>query len=631
MILKKPALNGVDRQTIRIFWHTGQKYKRLFLVSLLFPGGLVLSGVVAPLLISKTIGALVIPGENPINYLVAFVIIATIGLFCNRIGHPALMKYMALVSHDLQLLVLTTLLHRSVGFHNNTVGGKLVSDAADYHIAFERLVDSIGTTIIPLGITLIAGTILIFFESWPLGIFILLMTVIIIGSGIRDSYRTAPRRATRQKAGKDVTAHLSDTITNIQTAKAFASEDKELKAHRKLSHDLAEIRIRDWRELSVNGNTRLFMLVAFQAIMVFLIIKLVQQNPSLLGVGIFAFSFSVTLSNRLFEVNMLIRNVEEAFLQASPMTSYITDTPVIRVIRGAKKLFADSWGFTFSNLSFTYQDDDAKTVFSNLNLTIKPGEKVGLVGPSGGGKSTLTRLLLRFDDIQTGTITINNQNIAQVTQKSLRSAISYVPQEPLLFHRTIRENIAYGNPRANMAAIKKAATLAHADEFIGQLHHQYDTVVGERGVKLSGGQRQRIAIARAMLKDAPILVLDEATSALDSESEKLIQDALWKLMKRRTAIVVAHRLSTIQKMDRIVVLSNGSVAEQGTHQELLKQNGIYSKLWSHQSGDLLNPRINRWAQLFSHAHLPFIKQNFTTGACRPACVREHLLAPRLPE
>jgi ATP-binding cassette subfamily B protein len=580
--------SSVDRQTIHIFWQIGQKYKKLFIKSLLFPAGLVLSGVVAPLFISKTIGGLVVSGEDPQRYLIAFVVVAVVGLVCNRIGHPALMKYMALVSRDLQSLVLVTLLHRSIGFHNNTVGGKLISDAADYPTAFERLVDSVGTTIIPLGVTLTAGTLLIYLESWPLGIFITVMTLIVVGSGVRDSRRTAPRRAKRQKAGKDVTAHMSDTVTNIQTAKTFARENDELKAHQKLSYDLAEIRIRDWRELSVNGNTRLFILVVFQAIMVFLIVKLVQQTPALLGVGIFAFSFSVTLSNRLFEINLLIRNVEEAFLQASPMTTYITEVPEIRDAQGAKKLVVRGGGITFSDLSFAYQDDDTKKVFSNLNLTIQPGEKVGLVGPSGGGKSTLTRLLLRFDDVQSGLVEIDGQNIAKMTQKSLRTAISYVPQEPLLFHRTIRENIAYGNPHASLTAVKNAAKLAHADEFISQLSHRYDTVVGERGVKLSGGQRQRIAIARAILKDAPILMLDEATSALDSESEKLIQEALWKLMEGRTAIVVAHRLSTIQKMDRIVVLENGRAAEQGTHQQLLKQKGLYTRLWSHQSGGFID-------------------------------------------
>jgi ATP-binding cassette subfamily B protein len=209
------------------------------------------------------------------------------------------------------------------------------------------------------------------------------------------------------------------------------------------------------------------------------------------------------------------------------------------------------------------------------------------VGHSGSGKTTFTRLLLRFSDIDGGQILIDGQNIAHITQDDLHRHIAYVPQEPLLFHRSIAENIAYGKDEADEATIKKTAELAHAAEFIDNLPKGYETLVGERGVKLSGGQRQRVAIARAMIKDAPILVLDEATSALDSESEKLIQSALWKLMQGRTAIVIAHRLSTIQKMDRIVVLDNGKIVEQGSHQELLKKNGTYAALWAHQSGGFL--------------------------------------------
>jgi ATP-binding cassette subfamily B protein len=240
------------------------------------------------------------------------------------------------------------------------------------------------------------------------------------------------------------------------------------------------------------------------------------------------------------------------------------------------------------HVSFAYREDNLEqTVFDTLDLEIKPGEKIGLVGPSGGGKSTLTRLLLRFEDVTDGQIDIDGQNIAGVTQSSLRQAISYVPQEPLLFHRTVLENIAYGNPKISRAKVRAAARLAHADDFIEQLKNGYDTIVGERGVKLSGGQRQRIAIARAILKDAPILILDEATSALDSESELLIQDALQGLMEKRTAIVIAHRLSTIQKMDRILVLDNGRIVEQGTHQYLLRSKGVYARLWAHQSGGLI--------------------------------------------
>ncbi|OYW42452.1 hypothetical protein B7Z28_01505 [Candidatus Saccharibacteria bacterium 32-45-3] len=226
-------------------------------------------------------------------------------------------------------------------------------------------------------------------------------------------------------------------------------------------------------------------------------------------------------------------------------------------------------------------------MFKQFNLSIPAGQRVGLVGQSGSGKTTLTKLLLRFSDIQKGAITIDDQAIETVTQSSLRKAIAYVPQEPMLFHRTLEENIKYGNPDANREQVIEAAKRAHALEFIEKLPEGLDTLVGERGIKLSGGQRQRIAIARAILKDAPILVLDEATSALDSESEKLIQQAFTELMKDRTSIVIAHRLSTIAKLDRIIVMDNGAIIEDGTHDELLAKKGQYAKLWAHQSGGFI--------------------------------------------
>jgi ATP-binding cassette subfamily B protein len=235
---------------------------------------------------------------------------------------------------------------------------------------------------------------------------------------------------------------------------------------------------------------------------------------------------------------------------------------------------------------FTH-DGANDALFNGLSLQINPGEKVGLVGHSGSGKTTFTRLLLRFSDIDAGEITIDDQNIARITQDDLHASIAYVPQEPLLFHRSIAENIRYGDISASDSTIRKVAKLAHADDFVKDLPQGYDTLVGERGVKLSGGQRQRIAIARAMIKQAPVLVLDEATAALDSESEALIQDALWKLMEDRTAIVIAHRLSTIQHMDRIIVMSNGEIVEEGSHKELLKAKGAYAKLWARQSGGFI--------------------------------------------
>jgi len=285
----------------------------------------------------------------------------------------------------------------------------------------------------------------------------------------------------------------------------------------------------------------------------------------------------------------IVRTVERSLSDSAEMTHILDLKPEVTDRPGAKATVITKGSVNFDNVTFAYHDNpNEPPVFDGLSISIAPGEKVGLVGPSGGGKTTVTKLLLRLMDIDGGTISLDGHDIAHMRQGDVRRAISYVPQEPLLFHRSLRDNIAYGQPDASDKQILTAARRAHAHEFIGQLSDGYDTLVGERGVKLSGGQRQRVAIARAMLKAAPILVLDEATSALDSESERLIQDALWRLMEGRTAIVIAHRLSTIQRLDRIVVLDNGRVTEQGTHAQLLAKGGVYAKLWSHQSGGFLD-------------------------------------------
>ncbi|MDW3202892.1 ATP-binding cassette domain-containing protein, partial [Vibrio sp. 1865] len=252
-------------------------------------------------------------------------------------------------------------------------------------------------------------------------------------------------------------------------------------------------------------------------------------------------------------------------------------------------------GIQFDNVSFHYGEN--KGVINHLNLDIKPGEKVGLVGRSGAGKSTLVNLLLRFHDVEEGSIKIDGQNIADVTQDSLRSKIGMVTQDTSLLHRSIRDNILYGNPTASEEELLKATKQAHAHEFIETLTDPfgnvgYDAQVGERGVKLSGGQRQRIAISRVLLKDAPLLVLDEATSALDSEVEAAIQESLNELMQGKTVIAIAHRLSTIAQMDRLIVLDKGNVVEQGSHQELIAHNGIYAQLWAHQTGGFLGEELD---------------------------------------
>jgi ATP-binding cassette, subfamily B, bacterial len=338
--------------------------------------------------------------------------------------------------------------------------------------------------------------------------------------------------------------------------------------------------------MAYEGSVRVAAMVIVQIIAIVVSVQMVMNDALPVATAIFMLAYLQRIGSQLFVLGEIINGYDQAFLDASHMTEMLTQEADVSDKPDAKELSNFQPSITFDKISYKY-NDGTDNVINNIGLEIPAGQKVGLVGHSGAGKTTITHLLLRFSDVTSGAIKIDGQDIRDVTQESLRKNIAYVPQEPMLFHRTLRENIAYGKPDATDDEIHEAAQKAHAAEFIDKLPNGYDTVVGERGVKLSGGQRQRIAIARAILKDAPILVLDEATSALDSESEKLIQKALWELMKGRTAIVIAHRLSTIQRMDRILVLENGDIAEQGSHKELLRHKGIYHELWSHQSGGFI--------------------------------------------
>ncbi len=326
--------------------------------------------------------------------------------------------------------------------------------------------------------------------------------------------------------------------------------------------------------------------VILLASLIMAIVAVTTFNASVATVFLI-FTFSGILVSQLWTFcNSSLKNYNRSFGDAADMTEILQLQPDIKDPAHPQEPKITKGEIIFKNVAFTHQDA-GETLFDDFSVSIQAGQKVGLVGHSGSGKTTFTRLLLRFSDIDGGEILIDSQNIADLAQDDLHKHIAYVPQEPIMFHRTLTDNIRYGDFKASEEQVLAAAKSAHAHEFIEKLPQGYDTLVGERGVKLSGGQRQRIAIARAMLKNAPILVLDEATSSLDSESEVLIQDALWQLMKGRTAIVIAHRLSTVQKMDRIIVLEDGKLAEEGTHKELLDKKGVYAGLWAHQSGGFL--------------------------------------------
>jgi ATP-binding cassette subfamily B protein len=573
---------------VKFFWKTTLHHKRLLIGSLLLPLGYLCINTLFPYYVGKLLAALGTDIDHAAQHLPYLIVAGVLGVLGNRFGSQFLFTMQAKAMAELQTLSLTALLRQSTSFHNNRVAGKLVSDAIDFPISYNMLSGAFLINLIPMSISLILGIVLVSVRSWELGLVLLGMVGAAIGIALWQSHVRKPTRMRRQKATKAVTAHLADAIVNNQTVKTFAREDHEMERHTKLSDRLLAIRVADWQSGAAAGNNRMIGLMIFQLLFAFLIISLVRRDPSMLAIGIFAFTYSVTLSNNLFTFNNVLRQIEDAFIQAEPLMEVVEATPDILDKPGSDSLTVTNGVIDFKKVGFSYQDSaSSDSVFEDLTLQIASGEKVGLVGTSGGGKTTLTRLLLRFDDIQDGSVSIDGQNIAEVTQSSLRKAIAYVPQEPLMFHRSVAENIAYGNPEATDEDIMAAAKQANAHDFIMQLPNGYQTLVGERGVKLSGGQRQRVAIARAILKNSPILVLDEATSALDSESEVLIQQALQTLMQQRTAIVIAHRLSTIQKMDRILVMEDGHIAEQGTHKELLKQKGIYAKLWNHQSGGFL--------------------------------------------
>jgi len=588
MVHKSRLNSDVDKIAVRHFLDVSRQQGADFYLSWLPTFSAVGINTIVPFFLGKILAGVARPGTPLTKPVIGFIVAGATGIILNRIAFISLLRLQANVMAKLQLEAVNALLYRGTSFHNNQVGGKLVSDALDYPQAYLRLSDTVVVNILPFVGVLLVGIVILLIQAPIIALTVLLMAGLAITTAIIFRLSMAKYRHMRIEAQQAVTAHVADIISNIHTVKSFARESEEMATGTKLTQTLENFRQRDWYRLAINGNNRIIGLFMFESLFIVTMIHQIHAHPQLLAAGIFAFSYTVTLTNRMFDIGNMMRAIEESLLLAEPMTVILQQDHEVKDLPDATELRVTKGAVTLRDVQFVYHDNpSAQDVFIGLNISVKPGERVGLVGPSGGGKSTLTKLLLRFEDLANGTIEIDGQDIAKVTQRSLRESIGYVSQEPLLFHRSVKENIAYGNMDATDAEIEAAAKKAFAHDFIVGLPKGYDTVVGERGVKLSGGQRQRVAIARAILKDASILILDEATSALDSESEKYIQDALWHLMEGKTAIVIAHRLSTIQRLDRIIVLDEGKIIEDGTHAELLKKKGLYAKLWAHQSGGFM--------------------------------------------
>jgi ATP-binding cassette subfamily B protein len=490
------------------------------------------------------------------------------------------------VTRDIAALSFKHLMRMSANFHSNRFGGSLVSQSNKLTGAYIRIADTTIFNILPL-IVMLTATIIILAPRVPVFVAMLIIASVIFIAGttwLSGPVRRANTRESRLQSRQ--TGYLADSIANIFAVKTFARSAHEEKRYWDAVSDVRAASSESKKVTLLRENFAALITQGIKIAAIFIAVVGVGLLKADIATIFLMVTYTSLIAGQLWEFQNVLRQYNRALGDASDMIKILQIEPEIADPKDPEPVRITKGAIELDNMTFTHPETPAP-LFDHLNLSIAPGEKIGLVGRSGSGKTSLTKLLLRFSDLDSGSIKIDGQNIARITQDDLHRAVSYVPQEPLLFHRSLSENIAYGHPGATQAEIEAAADRAHASEFIAKLPQGYDTLVGERGIKLSGGQRQRIAIARAMLKPAPVLVLDEATSALDSESEKLIQDALWRLMEGRTAIVVAHRLSTIAHMDRIIVLDHGRIVEQGSHAELIKRRGQYAALWNHQSGGFI--------------------------------------------
>ena len=514
-------------------------------------------------------------------------VVALVGVGLNFLGFQSLVHHQVRVRSDLTQTALRDILAKDNAFFSSQKIGALIGKFIDFINAHEGLQDLVVIRTLIFSLNMVVGITLIFMHSWVLG-WIVLGLIVGLLIGIRVSLRLRqPLRQARKDMVGTINGAIADTISNNLTVKTFAQETFELQQITRLTDIYQRLFQRDFRWTSSEASLRLLVMSSVQIVAIAIIATMLTQGQIELGIAIFIIAYLQRIAAQLFTLGELVNGYDKLFLQAAPMTEILLTRPTITDAPNASTLHVTKGDIELRRVSYAYSDAPETDVITDLSLHIPAGQRVGVVGTSGAGKTTLTKLLLRFDDIRKGELLIDEQDIQHVTQASLRQALAYVPQEPLLFHRTLRENIAYSKPEATDTEVRQAAKAANALEFIERLPRGLDTVVGERGIKLSGGQRQRVAIARAILKNAPILILDEATSALDSESEKLIQASLEGLMKNRTSIVIAHRLSTIAKLDRIIVLEDGHIVEDGTHDALLQQHGIYAKLWNHQSGGFI--------------------------------------------
>ncbi|MFB7177328.1 ABC transporter ATP-binding protein [Streptomyces sp. NPDC056257] len=588
------ALRYYGRELARLKWLT--------VPAMLLPAlGNIGIDYIAPLVVAKLVARIAEGGGKDtgtaagtgfdigpmLPYVLGFAAVLLLAEGLWRLGLHCLNRLDARGIEQLYVIGMDELFAKDAAFFHDNFAGSLTKRVLSFASRFEEFVDTLTFSLVGRFVPLIFGSVVLWHYE-PLLVGALLVPIVLTALCVTPLIRRRQALVVQREAAiARVSGHVADSLMNIDTVRAFAAEDREAAEHRSRVAESRRLTLRSWDY----GNLRIDTIVAPMSVLtnalgLLLAIALAGSGRGVEAVVV-AFAYYSSATRIMFEFNQIYRRLESSMTEAAQFTELLLTPPTVLDPVSPEPLRpAGPADVRFERVTFAH--GGGKPLFECLDLAVPSGSKIGLVGRSGGGKTTLTRLLLRMTDVDAGRILIGGQDISRLSQADLRSLIAYVPQDPAMFHRTLRENIAFARPDATEAEIRRAAEAAHVTEFAEGLVDGFDTMVGERGVKLSGGQRQRVALARAILRDAPILLLDEATSALDSESEILVQEALWRLMEGRTALVVAHRLSTVAGMDQLVVLDGGRIIEQGTHQELLASEGAYAKLWQHQSGGFLD-------------------------------------------
>ncbi|GGL29038.1 ABC transporter ATP-binding protein [Planomonospora parontospora] len=542
----------------------------------------------APLAVAGLVGHLAGGGDGSVDALLPYVLgfgaLLLAGEVLWRVGLHFLNRTDARGIERLGVVGMDALLAKDAAFFHDNFAGSLTKRVLGFSSRFEDFADTLTFSIMAKVVPLAFASVVLW-RYHPLLVVVLLGLIVFTAVLVAPLIRRRQALVDEREAAKvRVSGHVADVLSNMDTVRAFAAEEREAAEHRVRLAEQHRLSLRSWDY----GNLRVDTVVAPLSVLTStagLLLAVALRGGLGVEAVVVTFTYYSNAINIMFEFNQIYRRMESVLTEAAQFTELLLVPPTVVDPPDPQPLRPADAGVRFERVRFGYAD--GPPLFEDLDLDIPSGTKIGLVGQSGGGKSTLTRLLLRLMDVDGGRILVGGQDISRLRQADLRGLIAYVPQEPAMFHRSVRDNLAFARPGATDAEILRAARAAHVTEFVESLPDGFDTLVGERGVKLSGGQRQRVALARAILRDAPILVLDEATSALDSESEILVQEALWRLMQDRTALVVAHRLSTVVRMDRLVVLNRGHIVEQGTHAELLQARGPYARLWHHQSGGFL--------------------------------------------